>query len=83
MAAHPRYLQGTDVGVPYQPQQVPWRLASCIRGDLATDVGEVRASSDRRGGQRGLRYGETLWGVRGQDLGRYSCGAAPVAAARP
>ena len=76
-------LQGTDVGAPHRPLQVPWRQTSWSRGELATDAGEVRAGVDRSRGQKGLRDGATMQGVGGRYRGKDSSGADPVVAACP
>ena len=60
-------LQGTDVGAPYWPIQVPWGKASRLVGDLSADVDEVCFGGDGVRGQGFLRYIAALRWHGGRD----------------
>ena len=51
-------MSGCLIGLDKYPGVRPVRV-----GDLAMNVGKVRVDGDGGGGQVGLQYGETLWGV--------------------
>ena len=53
-------LQGTGVGTPHWPQQVPWCKYSRRGGEIASDIGKVHYGCDGGGGQGVLRCGSAL-----------------------
>ena len=76
-------LQGTDVGAPHQPRQVPWGKASRYGGDLAEDAGKVCVGGDRGGGQEGLRDESYMRWPGGRDLRGDPCSADSVETTLP